>query len=80
MKTKNFFKLETQEQRAIIASAIKHANKEQQKRLMENYDNVIATKHDLVHLVNEILEQDYIVNDKIVFTQEENGDIIVTHE
>lgn len=80
MSTKNFFRLSHEEQRAILASAIQNADPEQEKKLIENYDLTQSAKHGLVHLINEILNHDYTVNDKIVFTQTENGDIEVTTE
>lgn len=80
MTNKNFFRLPHEEQRSILAAAIQNADKDQEERLIENYNQTQAQKHTLVHLINEILNHDYTVNDKIVFTQRENGDMDVSIE
>lgn len=63
-----------------MSSALHNADNDQAKALKENSDQVMAAKHTLINLLNDILNQDFTANDKIVFSQEENGDLNVTTE
>lgn len=70
---KNLNNLDVEEQRAIFASAIKNANKDQLKRLEDNNNKVIEAKQELVAIVNEILGTSYTTVNKIIFTQTDHG-------
>jgi len=74
----NFYKLDIEEQRAIIASALHNANKAQAEALQANYERAIATKHELVKLINDITGTHYTAENKLIFTQSPNGTISVT--
>lgn len=80
MSKKNFFKLPTEEQRAILAAAVNNANQEQEASLYESYQRTQAEKNTLVQLINTILDQDYTAKERIVFTQNDNGTIVMSKQ